>query len=240
MAGGQVELVALTKRFTEVAVDGIDLHRGQRRVLLPARALRLREDDHAAADRRLRAAHRGPDPARRDRRVRRPAAQAQRQHGVPELRAVPVPVACSTTWRSGCATAAAQGGDQPAGGRGARPGPADRLRQAPPRPAVRRPAAAGRAGPGAGAQPRRAAARRAARRARRQAAPLAQGRAQGAAGAGRHHVPLRHPRPGGGADHVRPAGGDARRPDRADRRPARRLRGARATPTWPTSSACRT
>jgi len=31
VAGGQVELVALTKRFTEVAVDGIDLtvHRGE-------------------------------------------------------------------------------------------------------------------------------------------------------------------------------------------------------------------
>ena len=31
MAGGQIELVALTKRFTEVAVDGIDLtvHSGE-------------------------------------------------------------------------------------------------------------------------------------------------------------------------------------------------------------------
>ena len=56
MAGGRIELVALTKRFTEVAVDGIDLHGGQRRVLLPARPVRLRQDDHAAADRRLRAA----------------------------------------------------------------------------------------------------------------------------------------------------------------------------------------
>ncbi len=92
--------------------------------------------------------------------------------------------------------------------------------------AVRRPAAAGGPGPGAGPGPGRAAAGRAARRAGRQAAPLAQGGAQGPAGAGRHHVPLRHPRPGGSADHVRPAGRDERRPDRPDRRAAHDLRGA--------------
>ena len=110
---------------------------------------------------------------------------------------------------------------------GSGPGQDDLVRQAAAGSAVRRPAAAGRAGPRARAQPRRPAARRAARRARRQAAPLAQGRAEGAAGTHRHHLPLRHPRPGGGADHVRPAGRDERGPDRADRHPAPGLRGAR-------------
>ena len=111
-------------------------------------------------------------------------------------------------------------------GRGPGTGQDDLVRQAPPGPAVRRPAAARRAGPRAGAQPGRAAAGRAARRAGRQAAPLAQGRAEGAAGTSRHHLPLRHPRSGGGADHVRPAGRDERRPDRADRHASPGLRGA--------------
>jgi spermidine/putrescine transport system ATP-binding protein len=46
------------------------------------------------------------------------------------------------------------------------------------------------------------------------------GRAEGAAGTRRHHLPLRHPRPGGGADHVRPASRDERGQDRADRHAA--------------------
>ena len=49
-------------------------------------------------------------------------------------------------------------------------------------------------------------------------------RAQGAAPRGRHHVRLRHPRPGGSAHDERPAGGDERGRDRTDRRPARGLR----------------
>ena len=54
-------------------------------------------------------------------------------------------------------------------------------------------------------QPRGAPARRAARRARREAAKGAPDRAEGAAAAGRDHVHLRDPRPGGGAHDVRPA-----------------------------------
>ena len=44
---------------------------------------------------------------------------------------------------------------------------------------------------------------------------------------GRHHVHLRHPRPGGGAHDERPGGGLQPRPDRAGRRPGRGLRAAR-------------
>ena len=54
------------KRFGDAtAVDGLDLDDPRGRVLLAARAVGLRQDDDAADDRRLRAADRGPDPARR-------------------------------------------------------------------------------------------------------------------------------------------------------------------------------
>ena len=63
-------------------------------------------------------------------------------------------------------------------------------------------------------------------RARRQAAQGAADRAEGAAAAGRDHVHLRHPRPGGGADDERPDRGHVRRPGRAGGAAARGLRGA--------------
>ena len=89
-------------------------------------------------------------------------------------------------------------------------------------PALRRPAAARRAGPGPGQPPRGAAARRAARRARPQAAPPDADRAQAHPDRGRPHLHPRHPRPGGGHDHGRHHRGDERGPHRAARRPGRR------------------
>ena len=59
--------------------------------------------------------------------------------------------------------------------------------------------------------------RRAAGGARRRAAPADAAVPQGAAAAHRRHLPLRHPRPGGGDHHVRPHRGDEQGPDRADR-----------------------
>ena len=105
-----------------------------------------------------------------------------------------------------------EGRAPPTGRRGARPGPPHRST------AARQPAqlsggqrqrvALARAlvGPAEGA-----AARRTARRARPQAARGDAGRAQGDPARGGHHVRLRHPRPGRGADAVRPAGGVQRR-----------------------------
>ena len=112
----------------------------------------------------------------------------------------------------------------------------ERLRRAQAGAALRRPAPARRAGAGDRQPPAGAAARRAARRARPQAAPGDAGRAQAHPGRGRHHLRLRHPRPGGGADDERPpgrvprgahrAGGHARRGLRASgQRVRRRLRG---------------
>ena len=88
--------------------------------------------------------------------------------------------------------------------------------------ALGRPAAAGGAGPRAGQLSERPPARRAARRARPQAPPGDADRAQAHPARGRHHVHLRDPRPGRGADHVRPDRGDERGPGRADRHARRR------------------
>ena len=93
--------------------------------------------------------------ARGRRRLRRPAAQAQRQHRLPAVRAVPAHVGVR---QRGVRPA----GEEGAGGRGPPPGDGDarrrpprRVRRPPPGAAVRRPAAARRPGPGA-RQPARA------------------------------------------------------------------------------------
>jgi spermidine/putrescine transport system ATP-binding protein len=104
------------------------------------------------------------------------------------------------------------------GGAGARHGAA-RAPGLAPGPAVGRSAAAGGARQGAGERAGGALVGRAARRARPEAPAGDAGRAQGIAGAGRHHVHLRHPRPGGGADDERPHRGDERRAAAAGGRP---------------------
>ena len=87
---------------------------------------------------------------------------------------------------------------------GARLGPAAGVRRPAAAGAVRRPAAAGRAGPRAGQPAAGAPARRAAGRPGPQAPRADAGRAQGDPARGRHHLPVRHPRPGGGPDDERP------------------------------------
>ena len=85
--------------------------------------------------------------------------------------------------------------------------------------------------------PERAAPRRAARRARPEAAPGHAARAQADPARGRHHVRLRDPRPGRGADDERPHRGHERGPGRADRHPRGDLRRAGAASSSPASSA---
>ena len=116
----------------------------------------------------------------------------------------------------------------------------DGLRRPLPGAALGRPAAARRHRPRAGARAGRAAARRAVQCARRQAAPDDAGRAAQADRAGRHHVDLRHARPGRGDDAVRQRRRHARRDDRAGRARRSRSTTARGPPMWRTSSAART
>ena len=100
-------------------------------------------------------------------------------------------------------------------------GQAAGLRRAPAGPALRRPAPARRARPRAGQPAQGAAARRAARRARPEAAREHAGGAEGAAEVARHHLRLRHPRPGRGAVDGRPRRRLQRRPHHAGRHAAR-------------------
>ena len=96
--GSTLELVKVTKRYGQaVAVDAIDLRVRRRRLLLPARPVRLRQDLDPAHDRRPRGGDRRRHPPRRGQRHRPAARQARHGHDVPELRAVPASEPRSTT-----------------------------------------------------------------------------------------------------------------------------------------------
>ena len=228
MSTSAVELVGLSKSFG-------DVDRGrprrpadrERRVLLDARPERLGQDDRAADDRRLRAAHRRPGPARRRGRHRPTPVRPRRQHGLPGLCAVP---AHGRARQRRVRAAGQEGAQGPATrARDGRPGvgPARPVRRSAPDPALRRAAAAGGPGAGAGQPAHGAAPGRAPRRARPQAAPRDAARAQGAPARGRHHLRVRHARPGGGADDERPHRGLQRRTGGAGRDPVGALRGPR-------------
>ena len=144
------------------------LHRGGR-VVHPPRPVGLRQDDAAAADRRLLRAGRRRDPLRRPHGQRRAAARARHRHGVPELRAL---AAHDGVRERRLRAEAAQdpagrdrgAGRAPSSRRSSSPGLGDRY----PGPALRRAAAARGAGARAGAQSENPAARRAAVQPRRQ------------------------------------------------------------------------
>ena len=212
-----------------VAVDDVDLHVARRRVLHAARPVGLGQDDDAAHDRRLRAARRGPRSrsAARTSRARPPYARdvntvfqdyalfphmtvaenvgyGLKVKGVTRgERTPPGRARC-------CAMVRLDGyGDrkpvQLSGGQRQRVALARVDRQ-----------------PAEGAAPRRAA-----RRARPEAPPGDAGVPEGAPAGPRHDLPLRHARPGGGADDERPRRRLQRGPHRAGRDAGRDLRAAR-------------
>ena len=204
------------------------LHRGRRPrpdraaglVLRPARPVRLRQDHDAADGRRAGGAD---QPARSCSATRTsPASSPTSARSTRSSRATRCSrtSTSSRTSPSGCAAAASRTSTSRSSemldlvelGDVGRPQAG---------PALRRPAAAGRAGPRADQPPAGAAARRAARRPRPQAAPADADRAQADPDRGRHHLRPRHPRPGGGHDDGRHHRGDERRPDRAARRARR-------------------
>ena len=209
------------KRFGDfTAVDDIDLSIPNGEFFCLLGPVGLRQDDDAADARRLRGADRGPDPARGRAGRERAAVRAQRQHGLPELRALRPSRRRGQRRLRPQAEEAAEGRDRAARRRRAR---ARRARQQGARPAeqaLRRSAPARRPGARARQPPRGAPPRRAARRARPEAPPPDAGRAEADPARGRDHVRLRDPRPGGGALDVGP---DRRHVGRADRpvRPAR-------------------
>ncbi len=188
------------------------------------RALGLRQDHAAAHDRRAGCADLRPHPHRRPGRDHARAGRAQRQHGVPELCALPAHE------RAGqCLLRAGGAGHGTGPGRAAcargdgqrRPG---RLRGAAAQRAVRRPAAARGGGALAGAGAFGDAVRRAAVQPGRAAAPQhARGdpRAAAAPGADRG---LRDPRPERGTGRQRPDHRHGRRPHRAGRHAAAAVR----------------
>ena len=120
----------------------------------------------------------------------------------------------------------AQAGAAPPGRGRAGDGAAARAQRPQAGPAVRRPAPAGGAGPRDRQRARGPAAGRAARRPGPEAAPGDAAGAQADPARGRHHLHLRHPRPGGGADHERPPGRVQPGPDRAAGHAGGRVRAA--------------
>ena len=218
------------------------LRRRGRRVLHAARPLRLRQDDAAADDRRLR-------PARQ--RARSSSTASTSTDTPAEKRPI------HTVFQSYALfphMTVAQNIAFPLrmAGKGRRRGRARRVREAIAAGqarqagaalsarAVRRPEAAGGARPRAGQPPAPAAARRAAGRARRQAARADADRADPPAARRRRHLRLRHPLAGRGAGAVAPDRGDEPRRDRADGRAATSSTASRRTASSPTSSATST
>src|SRR5207237_115068 len=133
-----------------------------RRVLHPARSLRLRQDDHAPPDRGVRAARRGPDRAGRNRRDPASPVRARRQHRLPGLRALPAHERRRERRLRPARPSRPAAHAEPARRGGAGEGPAGRPRQAAADPALRRSAAARGTRaldrqPPAGPAPRRAA-----------------------------------------------------------------------------------
>ena len=186
--------------------------RATRRVPDPARPIRLRQDHLADDDRRLPDAHRGCHLPGRSRHHQPAARQAPLRHGVPGLRAVPAHDGGRERGLRSRGAAAAASRDCHPRGAGAGTGAATGLRRLQAGAAFRRPAAARGAGPGTVLPARGAAAGRTAGRAGPQAAHRGAGGTRADPPAGRHHLHLRHPRPGGSAVDVGPHRHRARRP----------------------------
>ena len=92
LSGDAITIEGVTKRFGDfTAVDNIDLAIPNGEFFSLLGPVGLRQDDDASDARRLRGAHRGPHPARGRARRGRAAVRAQREHGLPELRALRPP-----------------------------------------------------------------------------------------------------------------------------------------------------
>ena len=233
-----VRIVGLRKRYGDVvALGGVDLTIAAGRVLHAARPVRIGQDHAAAADRGLRAPDAGrielggtdvtrvPPYSRNVNTVFQDYALFPHMTVAQNIEYGLRVAACAqggaarrwtarSRW-SGCPGFGARKPAQLSGGQ--------RQRVALARAIVNEPAGA--------------AARRAARRARPQAPPADAARAAADPARGRHHLRLRHARPGRGADDERPHRGAQPGPHRADRRRPSRSTSARRRRSSPASSA---
>ena len=184
---------------------------------------RLRQDHHAADDRRVRDSDQRRHRARWTRSRSQQALRAQYRHGVPEL--CPVPAHDGGEERGVSAQDAAVSKARYRSARAAHArarGLAPVRRQISAR-IIGRPAAARRARARSRVQSGRASARRAAGRARQEFARADASRDQAHPPRNRHHHDLRHARPDRGDDDVRSHRRVLQRQDRTSRLPARRL-----------------
>ena len=189
-----------------------------RRIRHPGGAIRLRQIDAAADDRRAGEHHRRRDRHRRARGQRCRAEGARHRHGVPELRAVSAHDGARQHGVRAEPGERAAGGDRPEGrARGGDPEPGA-LPQPLSAAIVGRAAAARGDGAGDRARPAGVPVRRAAVESGRQAARGDAGGDQGTAPAADHHHGLCHARPDRGDDDGRQDRGDERRQRGADRR----------------------
>ncbi len=105
-----IDVRDLSKAFGDfVAVRELDLHRREWRVLLPARPVRLRQDDDAAHDRRARAADLRPILLGGEDVTFKRASRARHRLRLPALRALSAHERARATSAFPCATAACRG-----------------------------------------------------------------------------------------------------------------------------------
>ena len=199
----------------------------------------LREVDAAADDRRARGHHLRRHAHRRQAGQRQGAARPQPGDGVPELRALPAPHRVRehrlpAAAARACRTTRSRPGSRRRPRRSSSPSTSTASRQP-----LRRPAPAGRDGPGDRAGGRRLPVRRAAVQPRRQAARPDAHRDRPHAAPARHDHRLRHPRPDRGDDARRPGRRAAQGRAPAGRLTPRAVRAARSTCSSPGSSARR-
>ena len=237
-----IRLTGLTKEFGAVtAVDHVDLEIAAGEFFSMLGPVGLGQDHGAAAHRRLRAADERHDRALRAGRHQARALRPRREHGLPGLRALPAHERARQRRLRAAGARHRPQGARPSG-RCARSPRCGSSRFGDRKPSQlsggqRQRVALARATVVAA---QGAAARRAARRARPQAPRADAGRAEADPARARHHLHLRHARPGGGAHPLRPHRRVQRRPHRAARHARASSTSSRHRASSPTSSAPRT
>ena len=180
----------------------------------------MREVDVAAHAGRAGVSHLGHDHHRRPRRHPSAAARPRRRDGLPELRAVSTPHGAGEHRVSAASLQDSPVGRAQARRRGGRVPRAGKILGAQAERPQRRPAATCRDRPRDHPRAVGVPVRRTTVQPRRQTAGRDPNRAAADPAQARHHLRLRHTRPGGGDDAVGPNGGDARRAHRAAGHPA--------------------